>query len=219
MKDNLKKRLRKLLIDAHSAMDDLMGDSDLDGDPYIKVCQRLLKMEREIAALANATPYEEKPAKEIERLRNLLEDVVNELDLSESAIEKHGPLGTAPSILVKEVLWEKDLIIRALKQGMVDVTLKPTTDADLMAELEAYCKMVRNALTADIHESHVSQIESILSKYRPVKALPVEPIQGPTPMYLKAQKLIWDEAIKEHQKLYQENQRLQCEVERLSKEK
>jgi len=32
-------------------------------------------------------------------------------------------------------------------------------------ELEAYCKMVRKALTADIHESHISQIENILSRH------------------------------------------------------
>ena len=43
-------------------------------------------------------------------------------------------------------------------------------NADMVEELEAYCKMVRKALTGGIHESHVSQIEKILSKYRPVKA-------------------------------------------------
>lgn len=52
-----------------------------------------------------------------EELENLLEDVVNELDLSEGAIEKHGPLGTAPSVLVRLVLDEKDREIRALKAG------------------------------------------------------------------------------------------------------
>jgi hypothetical protein len=44
-------------------------------------------------------------------------------------------------------------------------------------------------------------------------------VREPTTAYLKAQKLIWDEAIKEHQKLYRENQRLQCEIENLKKEK
>ena len=44
-------------------------------------------------------------------------------------------------------------------------------------------------------------------------------VQGPTPMYLKAQKLLWDEAIKEHQKLYHENQRLQCELDTLKNNK
>lgn len=46
--------------------------------------------------------------REVERLKNLLEDVVNELDLPESAIEKHGPLGTHPSELVRLVLNENN---------------------------------------------------------------------------------------------------------------
>jgi len=53
-----------------------------------------------------------------EELENMLEDVINELDLSESAIEKHGPLGTPPAALVRLVLDEKDLKIKALKAGM-----------------------------------------------------------------------------------------------------
>ena len=48
----------------------------------------------------------------------MLEDVINELDLSESAIEKHGPLETAPAELVRLVLDQKDMEIRALKSGM-----------------------------------------------------------------------------------------------------
>ena len=54
-----------------------------------------------------------------EELENMLEDVVNELDLSELAIEKHGQNGTAPAELVRLVLAEKDLRIKALKSGMV----------------------------------------------------------------------------------------------------
>ena len=57
-----------------------------------------------------------------ETLENMLEDVVNELDLSESAIEKHGPLGTAPSELVRLVLEQKDMEIRALKAGMKSIS-------------------------------------------------------------------------------------------------
>lgn len=53
-----------------------------------------------------------------EELETMLEDVVNELDLSESMIEKHGPLGTAPSELVRLVLERKDMEIRALKSDM-----------------------------------------------------------------------------------------------------
>ena len=54
-------------------------------------------------------------------LDNMLEDVVNELDLSSNMIEKHGPLGTAPSELVKIVLEQKDREINMLKQGFVSV--------------------------------------------------------------------------------------------------
>lgn len=50
-----------------------------------------------------------------EELENMLEDVVNELGLSEVAIEKYGPLGTAPSELVRLVLEQKDMEIAALK--------------------------------------------------------------------------------------------------------
>ncbi len=52
-----------------------------------------------------------------EELENMLEDIVNELNLSDSMIEKHGPLGTAPAVLVREVLYQKDLEIKALKAG------------------------------------------------------------------------------------------------------
>ena len=50
-------------------------------------------------------------------LENMLFDVVNELNLSESAIERHGPFGTAPAELVRLVLEEKNKEIAALKAG------------------------------------------------------------------------------------------------------
>ena len=56
-----------------------------------------------------------------ETLENMLEDVVNELDLSQGAIFKHGQQGTSPARLVRLVLDEKDLIIKGLKAGMVVV--------------------------------------------------------------------------------------------------
>ena len=56
-----------------------------------------------------------------EELENMLEDVVNALDLSDSMIEKHGPLGTAPAELVRLVLERKDQEIRMLKQGFIDL--------------------------------------------------------------------------------------------------
>lgn len=56
-----------------------------------------------------------------EQLEQMLEDVVNELDLSDGMIETHGPLGTAPAVLVRLVLERKDLEIRMLKHGMVSI--------------------------------------------------------------------------------------------------
>lgn len=52
-----------------------------------------------------------------EELENMLEDVVNELNLSENMIEMHGPLGTPPAELVRLVLEQKDTEISALKHG------------------------------------------------------------------------------------------------------
>ena len=56
-----------------------------------------------------------------EELENMLEDVVNELDLSEYMIEKHGQYGTAPSELVRLVLEQKDIQIAKLKIGMTQI--------------------------------------------------------------------------------------------------
>ena len=56
-----------------------------------------------------------------EELESMLEDVVNELDLSEIAIEEHGPLGTPPSELVRLVLEQKDNQITMLKIGMKQI--------------------------------------------------------------------------------------------------
>lgn len=51
-----------------------------------------------------------------EELEQMLEDVVNELNLSEAALAEHGPLGTPPAELVRLVLRQKDLIIRCLRE-------------------------------------------------------------------------------------------------------
>jgi hypothetical protein len=56
-----------------------------------------------------------------EELEEMLFDVVNELDLSDVMLDKHGPLGTPPAILVREVLAQKDLQIAMLRRGFVDV--------------------------------------------------------------------------------------------------
>ena len=60
-----------------------------------------------------------------EELEQMLEDVVNELDLSDLAIEEHGPMGTPPAELVRLVLEQKDKTIRMLEQGMVRVSDAP----------------------------------------------------------------------------------------------
>lgn len=52
-----------------------------------------------------------------EELENMLMDVVNELNLSDKMIEKHGQNGTPPAELVRYVLEEKDNRIRALEAG------------------------------------------------------------------------------------------------------
>ena len=56
-----------------------------------------------------------------EELENMLEDVVNELDLSDVVMEKHGRLGTPPAELVRLVLEQKDKEISMLKIGMVKI--------------------------------------------------------------------------------------------------
>lgn len=58
-------------------------------------------------------------------LRSMLEDVVTEIGLSGSIIEKHGPLGTPPAELVRLVLDQKDRQISMLKVGMKQLNHKP----------------------------------------------------------------------------------------------
>lgn len=56
-----------------------------------------------------------------EELENMLEDVINELDLSEEIINKHGPLGTPPAELVKLVLEQKNTQITMLKKSFKSI--------------------------------------------------------------------------------------------------
>jgi len=56
-----------------------------------------------------------------EELENMLEDVVNELNLSDAMIEQHGQAGTSPADLVHLILEKKDMEILMLKQGFVTV--------------------------------------------------------------------------------------------------
>lgn len=57
-----------------------------------------------------------------EQLENMLEDVVNELNLSDAMIEKHGQEGTAPAELVRLVLEQKDQQIQMLKAGINQIS-------------------------------------------------------------------------------------------------
>jgi uncharacterized protein related to proFAR isomerase len=54
-----------------------------------------------------------------EEYKSMLEDVVTVLDLSDSMIAEHGPLGTPPAELVRLVLERKDREIAMLKVGGV----------------------------------------------------------------------------------------------------
>ena len=56
-----------------------------------------------------------------EQLENMLEDVVNELCLSDEMIEEHGQDGTPPAVLVKLVLTQKDRQIKMLKAGIMEI--------------------------------------------------------------------------------------------------
>lgn len=56
------------------------------------------------------------------RLKNLLEDVINVLDLSDLTIETHGVLGTEPSKLVDIVIEQKNLQICLLKKSFQDLS-------------------------------------------------------------------------------------------------
>jgi len=58
----------------------------------------------------------------VRELRDLLFDVVNELDLSDAMVEEHGPLGTPPAELVRLVLEQNDQQIKMLKHGFVSIT-------------------------------------------------------------------------------------------------
>ena len=54
-------------------------------------------------------------------LEQMLEDVVNELDLSDTAIAEHGPRGTPPAELVRFVMLQKDDTIRLLRAGFREI--------------------------------------------------------------------------------------------------
>ena len=56
-----------------------------------------------------------------DQLEQMLEDVVNELDLSDDMIAKHGPMGTPPAQLVRIILDHKNREIAMLRAGMIKI--------------------------------------------------------------------------------------------------
>lgn len=115
-----------------------------------------------------------------EELENMLEDVVNELNLSESAIEKHGPLGTSPAELVRMILEEKDLRIMALERGVkvIDSSFKDSEEKQgdkTLKEIYQKCdscatERVQGGMTCDLFCGEIN--ESNDSMYTPQSKLP-----------------------------------------------
>ena len=83
----------------------------LKGSTPCSVIEEALLILREVEIVLTAE------RERVIELENMLEDVVNELTLSDCAIKKHGPLGTPPAELVRAVLRIKDLHIRVLQSG------------------------------------------------------------------------------------------------------
>ena len=114
----------------------------VDGHIYFVKCEACgargsyFFTEKEAIAAWNARIESE----DINRMRDLLEDVVNALDLSEIAVETHGPLGTEPAELVKLVLQQKDREIALLHHKSDDLirTVK-TRINELEEQIEENC--------------------------------------------------------------------------------
>ena len=83
-----------------------------------------------------------------EDLENMLFDVVNELDLSDGMISRHGPLGTPPAILVREVLIDLGARIRMLRELLEAQTAYTIS---LQRAIEAHC---RNEIVDDAKCRH-----------------------------------------------------------------
>lgn len=84
----------------------------MDAHAYVALCDLALQ------ALQDKQKF---GAYSREELRELLYAVVNELNLSDSMLEKHGPHGTEPHLLVREVLEHKDRQIKMLQAGFKDI--------------------------------------------------------------------------------------------------
>ena len=104
-----------------------------------------------------------------EQLENMLEDVINELCLSDDAVQKHGPLGTAPSALVRLVLDEKDRKISMLEHGMAEIRIKKRSIHDIKSigkeeQMELFKKLApiaRKGLDIPMNMGNVTAFNSV----------------------------------------------------------
>lgn len=101
-----------------------------------------------------------------EQLKNMLEDVINELDLSDGMIEKHGPIGTPPAELVRLVLARKDLEFKMLKTGFKHIDPQPSQSGEGEGDLTA-------AYTRQIYKLKC-EIDSLNRELTALKSRPSE---------------------------------------------
>lgn len=85
-----------------------------------------------------------------EELEQMLYDVVEELDLSDVMIDKHGPSGTPPALLVREVLSQKDLQIAMLRRGFVDVVHNASGDGTALHDEPMFILLGRDPIGASL---------------------------------------------------------------------
>lgn len=96
---------------AFNIMYEILGIDDVEYGDGTEIINKLKSQQSELTELRREN---KRLSKEVSRRGNLLEDVINELGLSEQMIHWHGQHGTEPSVLVRLVLEEKDLKIRML---------------------------------------------------------------------------------------------------------
>jgi len=109
------------LNDEYSKMSNAHKDDPFLSPSILTVQGVILSLAIVANKVANRVPEITPSCRNKEELENMLEDVVNELDLSDTTFEEHGPLGTAPSVLVRLVLDRKDTEIAMLKRGLVKI--------------------------------------------------------------------------------------------------
>ena len=105
----------------------------------------------------------------VERMRNLLEDVVNALNLSDVAIETHGPLATEPAKLVDLVLRQKDMEIACLRNSCHEPdTLPPIEERQIRLCYEC-CQCLYDPCICRLDKSGNKNLRQYYSKRDPCK--------------------------------------------------